>query len=33
VKTIPLAATVGACLIAIFLSSGGDQRAFIYFQF
>lgn len=26
-------ATVGLCLIAIFLCSGGDERAFIYFQF
>jgi D-alanyl-lipoteichoic acid acyltransferase DltB (MBOAT superfamily) len=33
IDTIPLAAAVGGCLIAIFLSSGGDQRAFIYFQF
>ncbi|HEX7965808.1 MAG TPA: MBOAT family O-acyltransferase [Gammaproteobacteria bacterium] len=27
------AAVVGACLVAIFLCSGGDERAFIYFQF
>ena len=27
------AAALAACLIAIFLVSGGDQRAFIYFQF
>lgn len=27
------AAVLGACLIGIFLCSGGDQRAFIYFQF
>ncbi|HZP68032.1 MAG TPA: MBOAT family O-acyltransferase [Rudaea sp.] len=26
-------AVLGACLIAIFLCSGGDERAFIYFQF
>jgi hypothetical protein len=31
--SIPLAATVGSCLVGIFLCSGGDQRAFIYFQF
>ena len=26
-------AVVGACLVALFLCSGGDERAFIYFQF
>jgi hypothetical protein len=24
---------IGLCLIAMFLCSGGDERAFIYFQF
>jgi D-alanyl-lipoteichoic acid acyltransferase DltB (MBOAT superfamily) len=27
------AAIVGGCLVAMFLCSGGDERAFIYFQF
>jgi alginate O-acetyltransferase complex protein AlgI len=27
------AALLGACLVAMFLCSGGDERAFIYFQF
>jgi alginate O-acetyltransferase complex protein AlgI len=27
------AAVLGACLVAMFLCSGGDERAFIYFQF
>ena len=27
------AAILGGCLVAIFLCSGGDERAFIYFQF
>jgi len=27
------AAALGTCLVAIFLCSGGDERAFIYFQF
>ena len=27
------AAALSACLIAMFLYSGGDERAFIYFQF
>jgi hypothetical protein len=27
------AAVLAACLIAMFLYSGGDERAFIYFQF
>jgi alginate O-acetyltransferase complex protein AlgI len=27
------AAILGACLVAMFLCSGGDERAFIYFQF
>lgn len=31
--TTAQAATIGSCLIAIFLCSGGDERAFIYFQF
>jgi len=31
--TIPATATISACLIGIYLCSGGDQRAFIYFQF
>jgi hypothetical protein len=32
-KTPVQAALVGGCLMAIFLCSGGDERAFIYFQF
>ena len=31
--TVAQTATVAVCLIAIFLCSGGDERAFIYFQF
>ena len=31
--TVIQTAVVGCCLIAVFLSSGGDERAFIYFQF
>jgi alginate O-acetyltransferase complex protein AlgI len=27
------AAVIGVCLVAMFLCSGGDERAFIYFQF
>lgn len=31
--TIVQATVIGCCLIALFLCSGGDERAFIYFQF
>lgn len=31
--TVTQAAVIGCCLIALFLCSGGDERAFIYFQF
>lgn len=31
--TITQAAALGMCLVAMFLCSGGDERAFIYFQF
>jgi len=31
--TIPRAALLATCLLLIFLCSGGDERAFIYFQF
>ena len=31
--TVTQTAVVGCCLIALFLCSGGDERAFIYFQF
>lgn len=31
--TVLRAAIVGSCLITLFLYSGGDERAFIYFQF
>jgi hypothetical protein len=27
------AALLGGCLVTMFLCSGGDERAFIYFQF
>jgi len=31
--TVTQAAILGSCFVAIFLCSGGDERAFIYFQF
>jgi alginate O-acetyltransferase complex protein AlgI len=31
--TVVQTTVIGCCLIAIFLCSGGDERAFIYFQF
>ena len=31
--TVIQTVTVGCCLVALFLCSGGDERAFIYFQF
>ncbi|HKE49388.1 MAG TPA: MBOAT family O-acyltransferase [Rhodanobacteraceae bacterium] len=33
IGTLPATAAIGACLIGLYLCSGGDQRAFIYFQF